>query len=73
MGHTCVNGFVAGEIPFVAEGGLAPVALIRLVAVHLQGVSLERSLFRKPAVTLVAEEGAVFCWERGKCRRSASE
>lgn len=57
-----MDGFVAGEVPLVAKGGLAAVTLIGLVTVDLQRVSLERSLLGEPAVTLVAEEGSVL-WE----------
>lgn len=60
--RTCVDGFVAGEVPLVAEGGLAAVTLVGLVAVHLQGVPLEGGLLGEPAVALVAEEGSVL-WE----------
>lgn len=57
-----MDGFVAGEVPLVAKGGLAAVTLVGLVTVDLQRVSLERSLLGEPAVTLVAEEGSVL-WE----------
>lgn len=57
-----MDGFVAGEVPLVAEGGLAAVTLVGLVAVHLQGVPLEGGLLGEPAVALVAEEGSVL-WE----------
>ena len=53
---------MAGEVPLVAEGGLAAVTLVGLVAVDLQRVSLEGSLLGEPAVALVAEEGSVL-WE----------
>lgn len=56
---SCVDGFVAGEVPLVAEGGLAAVTLVGLVAVDLQRVSLEGGLLGEPAVALVAEEGSV--------------
>lgn len=56
---SCVDGLVAGEVPLVAEGGLAAVALVGFVAVDLQRVPLERGLLGEPAVTLVAEEGSV--------------
>lgn len=59
---TCVDGFVAGEVPLVAEGGLAAVTLVGLVTVDLQRMSLEGGLLGEPAVTLVAEEGSVL-WE----------
>lgn len=59
---TCVDGFVAGEVPLVAKGGLAAVTLVGLVTVDLQRMSLERGLLREPAVALVAEEGSVL-WE----------
>lgn len=36
-----MDGFVAGKVPLVAEGGLAAVALVGFVAVDLQRVSLE--------------------------------
>lgn len=57
-----MDGFVAGKVPLVAEGGLAAVTLVGLVTVDLQRVSLERGLLREPAVTLIAEEGSVL-WE----------
>lgn len=41
QGHTCVDGLVAGEVAFVAEGGLAAVTLVGFVAVRLQCVPLE--------------------------------
>ena len=41
QGHTRVDGLVAGEVAFVAEGSLAAVTLVRLVAVRLQRVPLE--------------------------------
>lgn len=50
---------MAGEVPLVAEGGLAAVTLVGLVTVDLQRVSLERGLLGEPAVALVAEEGSV--------------
>lgn len=53
---------MAGEVPLVAEGGLATVTLVGLVTVDLQRVSLERGLLGEPAVALVAEEGSVL-WE----------
>lgn len=59
---TCVDSFVAGKIPLVAEGGLAAVTLVGLVTVDLKRVSLERGLLGEPAVALVAEEGSVL-WE----------
>lgn len=59
--HTCVDGFVAGKVPLVAEGGLAAVTLVGLVTVDLQRVSLERGLLGESAVALVAEEGSVLC------------
>lgn len=57
-----MDGFVAGEVPLVAEGGLAAVTLVGLVTVDLQRVSLERGLLGEPAVALIAEEGSVL-WE----------
>lgn len=59
---TCVDGFVAGEVPLVAKGGLAAVTLVGFVTVDLQRMSLERGLLGEPAVALVAEEGSVL-WE----------
>lgn len=56
---TCVDSFVAGEVPLVAKGGLAAVTLVGLVTVDLQRMSLERGLLGEPAVTLIAEEGSV--------------
>lgn len=41
QGHTRVDGLVAGEVAFVAEGSLAAVTLVRFVAVRLQRVPLE--------------------------------
>lgn len=61
QGHTRVDGLVAGEVAFVAEGSLAAVTLVRLVAVRLQRVPLERGLLREAAVTFIAEEGPVLC------------
>lgn len=40
MIQTCVNGFVAGQVALVSEGGLAVVTLVWLVAVHLHHVVL---------------------------------
>lgn len=53
---------MAGEVPLVAEGGLAAVTLVGFVTVDLQRMSLERGLLGEPAVTLVAEESSVL-WE----------
>lgn len=61
QGHTRVDGLVAGEVAFVAEGGLATVAFVGLVAVRLQRVPLERGLLGEAAVTFVAEEGPILC------------
>lgn len=41
QGHTRVDGLVAGEVAFVAEGSLAAVTLVWFVAVCLQRVPLE--------------------------------
>lgn len=56
---TCVDSLVAGEVAFVAEGGLAAVTFVWFVAMRLQRVPLERGLFGKTAVTFVAEEGPI--------------
>ena len=46
-GRTCVDGLVAGQVALVAEGGLAAVALVGLVAVHLQHVLLQGLVLRE--------------------------
>lgn len=58
---TGVNGLVAGQVALVAEGGLAAVALVWLVAVDLQHVLLQRLVLGKLGVTFVTEERPVFC------------
>lgn len=55
-----VDGLVAGEVALVAEGGLAAVTLVGLVAVHLEHVLLQRPVFSELGVALVTEECAVF-------------
>lgn len=58
---TCMNSLVAGEVALVAESGLAAVTLVRLVAVHLKHVLLQRFVLCKLGVAFVAEERSVFC------------
>lgn len=52
---------MAGEVALVAKGGLAAVTLVGFVTVGLQRMPLEGGLLRKAAVTLIAEEGPIFC------------
>lgn len=56
-----MNSLVASKVALVAERSLAAVALVRLVAVHLKHVLLQRLLLRKLGVAFVAEECPVFC------------
>lgn len=56
-----MNSLVAGEVALVAERGLAAVTLVRLVAVHLKHVLLQRFILCKLGVAFVAEECSVFC------------
>jgi len=56
-----VDGLVAGEVALVSESRLAAVALVWLVAVHLEHVPFQRLVLGKLGVTLVAEERTVFC------------
>lgn len=50
-----MNGFVAGQVALVAEGGLAVVTLVWLVAVHLGHVVFQRVLLRELGVAAIAE------------------
>lgn len=59
--RTGVNGLVAGQVTLVAEGGLAVVTLVWLVAVHLGHVVLQRVFLDELGVTPVAEVGVVIC------------
>lgn len=54
-----MNGFVAGQVALVAEGGLAVVTLVWLVAVHLDHVVFQRVLLYKLRVAAVAEVAVV--------------
>lgn len=56
-----MNSFVASKVALVAESSLAAVALVRLVAVHLKHVLLQRFILSKLGVAFVAEEGSIFC------------
>lgn len=56
-----MNSLVASKVALVAESSLAAVALVRLVAVHLKHVLLQRFILSKLGVAFVAEEGSVFC------------
>lgn len=57
---TCVYRLVAGEVSFVAEGCLAAVAFVWLVAVDLKHVSFQRLLLGELGVALVAKVRTVF-------------
>lgn len=57
---TCVNGLVAGQVAFVAEGSLAAVTLVWLVTVDLDHVVFKGIFFYELGVTPVAEVGVVF-------------
>lgn len=60
---------MAGQVAFVAEGGLAAVALVWLVAVDLTHVIFQRVFLRELGVAPVAEE-VVFCqFERKRKRK----
>lgn len=56
-----MNSLVASKVALVAESGLAAITLVRLVAVHLEHVLLQRFLLRKLGVAFVAEKCSVFC------------
>lgn len=56
-----MNSLVTSEVALVTKRSLAAVALVRLVAVHLEHVLLQRLLLRKLGVAFVAEECPVFC------------
>lgn len=58
-----MDGFVAGQVALVAEGSLAAVTLVWLVAVHLGHVLLQGIFFRELGVTAVAEVDDAFCTE----------
>lgn len=59
-GLTRVNGFVAGQVALVAEGGLAAVTLVRLVTVDLNHVLFQRLFLGELGVTSFAEV-VTFC------------
>jgi len=54
-----VHRLVAGQVALVAEGGLAAVAAVGLVAVVLQHVALQGVRLGELGVALVAEERVV--------------
>lgn len=56
-----MNSLVASKVALVAESSLAAVALVRLVAVHLKHVLLQRFILSKLGVAFIAEEGSIFC------------
>lgn len=56
-----MNSLVTSKVALVAESSLAAVTLVRLVAVHLKHVLLQRFLLHKLGVAFVAEECPVFC------------
>lgn len=59
--HTGVNGLVAGQVAFVAEGRLAVVTLVWLVAVHLGHVVFQGVFLNELGVAPIAEVGVVIC------------
>lgn len=61
---------MAGQVAFVAEGGLAAVALVWLVAVDLTHVIFQRVFLRELGVTPVAEE-VIFCQFKEKERENS--
>lgn len=61
---TCVNGLVAGQVAFVAEGSLAAVTLVWLVAVDLDHVVFKGIFLYELGVTPITEVGVVFCGEK---------
>ena len=60
-----MDGLVAGQVALVAEGGLAAVTLVGLVAVQLQHVLLQSVVLREARVALAAEERPVLCGAKG--------
>lgn len=56
-----MNGLVAGQVALVAEGGLAVVTLVWLVAVHLGHVVFQGVFLDELGVTPIAEVGVVIC------------
>ena len=66
INRTSVNGLVAGQVALVAEGGLAAVTLVWLVAVHLRHVFFQGILLRELGVAPVAEVDVVFCTKKQK-------
>lgn len=57
---SCVDGFVAGEVSFVAEGSLAPVTFVWLVTVDLESVSFKSILLCIFGVAFMAKECSIF-------------
>lgn len=58
---TCVNSLMAGQVALVAEGSLAAVTLVWLVAVDLGHVLFERIFIWELWVAPVADVTVVFC------------
>ena len=56
-----MDGFVAGEVSLVTEGGLAAITLVWLVAVDLKRVPFQSVILRELRVTFITEESTVFC------------
>ena len=54
-----MDRLVAGQVPLVAEGGLAAVTLVGLVAVRLQHVVLQSLVLGEARVALAAEERSI--------------
>lgn len=58
-----MNGLVAGQVSFIAEGSLAAVTLVWLITVDLDHVIFQRIFVCKLGVTTIAEVRVVFCGE----------
>lgn len=56
-----MNGLMAGQVALVAEGSLAAVTLVRLIAVDLYHVVFEGIFLCELGITPVAEVKVVFC------------
>ena len=66
---TSVDRLVAGQVALVAEGGLAAVTPVGLVAVVLEHVALQGVRLGELGVTLVAEERVAFCTKKKRIVR----
>lgn len=61
QGLTSMNSLMAGQVAFVAEGRLAAVTLVWLVAVNLDHVVFEGIFLHELGVTPIAEISVAFC------------